>query len=80
MIEQDQLMWIDGHEVAAQDGGPWPPAGGSSTRLAGLFRVGGRDARGPRRSRDYTAAQSVLVNLSRTPFHWFGSSDELRYS
>jgi acyl-CoA reductase-like NAD-dependent aldehyde dehydrogenase len=29
---------------------------------------------------DYTAAQSVLVNLSRTPFDWFGSSDELRYS
>jgi acyl-CoA reductase-like NAD-dependent aldehyde dehydrogenase len=29
---------------------------------------------------DYTAAQSVLVNLSRTPFDWFGSSEELRYS
>lgn len=29
---------------------------------------------------DYTAAQSVLVNLSRTPFDWFGSSGELRYS
>ncbi|MGH2827434.1 MAG: aldehyde dehydrogenase [Actinomycetota bacterium] len=29
---------------------------------------------------DYTAAQSVLVNLSRDSFDWFGSSDELRYS
>jgi acyl-CoA reductase-like NAD-dependent aldehyde dehydrogenase len=29
---------------------------------------------------DYTLAQSVLVNLDRSPFDWFGTDGELRYS
>lgn len=29
---------------------------------------------------DYTAQQSILVNLSREPFDWFAGNDELRYS
>jgi acyl-CoA reductase-like NAD-dependent aldehyde dehydrogenase len=29
---------------------------------------------------DYTAGQSVLVNLDQGPFDWFGSVDKLRYT
>jgi acyl-CoA reductase-like NAD-dependent aldehyde dehydrogenase len=63
------IVWVNDHH-RIDPSSPW-----SGRKSSGLGQENGLDA-----YRDYTVAQSVVLNTAGTPADWFASSGEVRYS
>lgn len=63
------IVWVNDHH-RIDPSSPW-----SGRKASGLGQENGLDA-----YRDYTAAQSIIVNSAGAPDDWFATDEEVRYS